>query len=417
MTAHSKLGASSMERWSACPGSVRLCDSLDGTWSVYAQEGTDAHAVAAGVLATGAFPLAMGREDGSSFYVTGEMKEAVQVYVDHLNNTFERGDVDQVEVRFDLSAVHPGCFGTADHVRWRASQKLLIVTDYKHGAGIPVSPVENPQLMYYGLGALLAAGYPAHRVRLVIVQPRCAIEGEVIREWEIDAIDLVDFKADLRMYALAAEAPDAPLVPGGHCRFCPAAAMCPALVERAQAVAKSEFAVAPVGRYDPAKLAAALDMRETVKAWLSALDEFAYAEALAGKCPPGYKLVDKRATRKWKDETAAATFLELRSVAEAVMWERKLRSPSHLEMLKAIKKGEMDADFTVKESSGFVLVPESDKRPAVKMLTAQQEFAAAGGQTQGEADGSAGLTPAVQTAQTPASGEPEIPTFLKRKKG
>ena len=48
--AHSKIGASSMYRWSKCPGSVRLCEGIKSVSSVYADEGTRAHELAASLL-------------------------------------------------------------------------------------------------------------------------------------------------------------------------------------------------------------------------------------------------------------------------------------------------------------------------------------------------------------------------------
>lgn len=373
-----------MYRWAACPGSVPLCEDLPRVaQSVYAEEGTKAHNVAAAILL----------DDYAGDDVPAEMAEAVQVYIDHLNDTFERFDVDHIEQRFDLSKIHTGCYGTADHVRWRPNAKLLIVTDYKHGAGIPVSPENNPQLMYYGLGALLECGYPAKRVRLVIVQPRCG--DTPVKEWEIDALDLLDFSSDLKEYALATEQPSAPLVPGEHCRFCPAAGVCPVLRDRALVAATQGFTPVPSGavsgvpRYDPDQLRKALDSREVVKAWLAAIDEFAYAEATAGRCPPGYKLVAKRATRKWKNELEAAERLP----PYENLYDRSLKSPAQIE--KLFGKSVDLSDLVVAESSGNTLVPESDKRPAV-LIDAAAGFTAVVKQTwteyeQGKADAKADL--------------------------
>ena len=211
---------------------------------------------------------------------------------------------------------------------WHAFSKTLYVFDYKHGAGIAVEVENNPQLLYYGLGALLASGYPAKRVKLVIVQPRCDHADGPVRDWEIDAIDLLDFRADLKAYAEATQRADAVLVSGDHCKFCAAAPLCPALEKKAQAVAKLEFS--PVLSYDPAKLAAALDMLDAVDARAKAIREFAYQEAMEGRAPPGYKLVAKRAIRKWSDETALATRLE-DTFGDVLYQPRKVCSPAQLE--------------------------------------------------------------------------------------
>lgn len=382
MTAHSKLGASSMSRWSKCPGSVReAAKAPPGKSSSYAEEGSDAHALAARCLRKVANPGSfIGKtitEDGRTFLVDQEMADAVQVYVDAIDAVTDITHATEmkVEKRFDLSAVHAGCFGTADAVVWDAANKTLHVFDYKHGAGIPVEVRGNPQLMYYGLGALLASGYPARKVVLTIVQPRCDHPDGPVRSDELDAIDLLDFKTDLKSYAVATEAPDAPLVPGDHCRFCPAAALCPALVRKNQEVARLEFG--PTLSYDPAKLKLALDSRETLKAWLKALDEFAYAEAEAGRTPTGYKLVAKRANRKWRDEGELAVYLQgayTASVMREVYEPATLKSPAQMEKVPGILNGTLDK-YAIAESSGHVLVPDSDKRPAVRAL-ARDEFAA-----------------------------------------
>lgn len=392
MTAHSKIGASSMYRWSACPGSVRLSENVPKTSSKYAEEGSAAHAFAEHCLRHG---YAASRFVGQILYmpkdgppevrskipghtfpgdlfvpISDDMIEAVAVYLDAVRSSIGVGDTFTFEQRFDLSEVHPGCFGTADAVVRQPKTATLIVYDYKHGAGVPVNVVENPQLKYYALGALLASNHPARRVRMTIVQPRCDHADGPVRSYEIDALDLLDFKADLKAFAEATEKPDAPLVPGDHCRFCPAAALCPALSQRAQSMAKLEFA--PSQPYDPAVLKLALDSREPLKAWLKALDEFAYAEAEAGRTPPGYKLVAKRANRDWRDEGDVVEFLQDLGVKPDVIFApRKVKSPAQLE--KAIDAAMLEP-FIVKESSGHVLVAASDKRAAVK-LDAKSEFA------------------------------------------
>lgn len=361
MAAHSKLGASSMYRWSACPGSVRASEGIVSASSKYAEEGTEAHEFAADYLVRGSVAI---KPDTDI-----EMVEAVKEYADHVRSLIEPGKTKMlIEHRFDLSSIYPGCFGTADCVVWDPRTHVLHVVDYKHGQGIAVEAKDNPQLRYYALGALVTCGFPAERVVMTIVQPRCFHPDGPVRSEVIDAIDLLDFSVDLVDYARATEAPDAPLVPGDHCRFCPAAATCPALVSKAQEVAKLEFRKDL--SYDPAQLKLALDSRPALLAWLKALDEFAYAEAEAGRCPPGYKLVAKRATRKWRSEGEVVDKLES-VLTDAELYEpRTVKSPAQLE--KVVDKA-LFADLVVAESSGHTLVPESDKRPAVKP-GAKEEF-------------------------------------------
>lgn len=357
-TAHSKIGASSMDRWSACPGSVKLSEGIPSISSSYAEEGTLAHSLAADWLANGIKPS----------FVDNDMHDAVAVYVDYIAPKQATHTV-YLEHRFDLSSVHPGCFGTADAVAWDPTTKHLEVIDYKHGAGVYVPAVENPQLRYYGLGALLDLKLPAKTITVTIVQPRYEAHEGPIRSETLDVLDMLDFLADLKQYAAATEAPDAPLVPGEHCRWCPAARICPELGKQANEVAKMEFGNSPT--YDAPKLKEALDKREIVKAWLKTIDEFAYDVLEKGGNIPGYKLVAKRATRKWRDPVEAQAALE--GFGGDIFEPTTLKTPAQME--KLVKDKKLIETLVVAESSGHTLVDSSDKRPAVK-LSAKQEFAA-----------------------------------------
>jgi hypothetical protein len=378
-----------MYRWSACPGSVRLCKGLPNKSSVYAEEGSDAHALG-GLCILNDFQDPhdyVDRQveaDGRKFTVDAEMAEAVQVYVDYAHARRYSGEPVEmfVEKRFDLSSVYPGCYGTSDLVFWYPRLQLLEDVDYKHGAGRPVSVKGNVQLRYYGLGALIQLGLPAKRVRLNIVQPRYDHPDGAVRTEELDAIELMDFRTDLRRYAAATEAPDAPLVPGDHCDFCPAKRLCPALQAAQQAIARAEFS--PVTAYDPQELANALALCDPLEARIKGIREFAYAEAEEGRPPPGWKLVDKEGRRYWVDPAAAEkAALALAKDADSVYEPRKFKSPAQIEKTFGKKPGEaFTKEHAKSKSSGHVLVPENHPRPAVTRVTAQDELAAIPQQTQ-----------------------------------
>lgn len=359
-----------MYRWSACPGSVRLGSGVARKSSEYAAEGTAAHEIMEKVLTEGCdADVFLGRElivEGRAFVVDEEMVAAIQLYADAVRDVFDADQGDQlfVEHRFDLSHIYDGLYGTADTVIWKPKGKRLIVKDLKYGAGLAVEVKENPQLRYYALGALVDLGLPARRVRIEIVQPRCPHPDGPIRHEEIDAIELMDFATDLIEYAKATEDPNAPLNPGDHCRFCPAAALCPALHGKAQEVAARVFADDKL--YDPALLADTLTWLPVLEGWIKSVREFAYAEAEDGRSPPGWKLVEKRATRKWRDEAATVTWLRSNSVDEDSFMVSKLASPAAVEkLLPKDQRGALE-ELCVKESSGHSLAPVSDKRPAAK---------------------------------------------------
>lgn len=362
--AHSTLGASSMYRWSKCPGSVRLSKGIPTTTSSYAEEGTRAHEIAAETLKTGMLPEVPGLDD--------EMRDAINTYLSAIQDDTsyygEGGDLMLIEHRFNLESVYPGCFGTADCVSYFQKTRRLIVYDYKHGQGIPVEVQEhgtaNPQLQYYGLGALISTGYPCDEVELVIVQPRCPHPDGPIRRTTLPAMELLDFCADLIDYAKATERPDAPLHPGDHCRFCPAAGICPALHTQSQLVAKTEFA--PTLSYEPKTLSETLHKLAMVEAWAKSVREFAYGEAMHGRTPPGWKLVPKRATRRWKECATVESISQLVGLPEEHLIDAKLKSPAQIEKMLASHGKTLIEEFITAESSGTSLVPDTDRREALR---------------------------------------------------
>lgn len=341
---HSKLGASSYDRWGACPGSVAASEGIEKTTSVFAEEGTLAHDVGAKILL-----------GDTGVECDEEMLEAVNIYVDYIEKLrYEMPDFEAVEQRLSLAAYHPALFGTADYVAYFAHTKTLHVVDYKHGRGIPVGVVGSKQLMYYGLGALHENKFPIEKVVLTIVQPRCYHPDGPIRSWETDPITMLDFAAQLIEDAKKTEMKDAPLNPGEHCRFCPAQPTCKAIEEKALANAQDSFS--NVEKYDPDKLAQTLNLIPQIEAWCKSVREFAYQQASLGNCPPGFKLVDKRATRKWKEGFAP--------IGEE-WYDRKLKSPAQMEKILPKDRKASIEPFTIKESSGKSLVSANDDREPV----------------------------------------------------
>jgi hypothetical protein len=272
----------------------------------------------------------------------------------------------KVEEKFHLKELHPDLYGTSDCVLYFAEEKLLQVWDYKHGQGIAVEAENNEQLMYYALGALMKTKAPCSHVEMVICQPRCYHPEGPIRRWKISVVDLLDFSADLVDAALRTEDPDAPLVSGDHCRFCPAAPTCPKLHETALTTAQEEFS--PAFSYDPEKLADVLSKIPAIESWAKSVKEFAYREAQAGRIPPGHKLVPKRANRKWANEDEAEKFLllELGLDYTEVHKEPALKSPAQIEALLSKEDKKRLEEIVVKESSGGTLAPITDKRKTSK---------------------------------------------------
>ena len=234
---HSKVGASGMYRWEECPASVRLTEGLHTT-NVYAQLGTHAHEVAADILENPS------KEAWHLMNETTELMDAVMVYVNLIYQETRKALVKGTEFPFDMSAYHPGLFGTCDQWAYFKKEKLLRVYDYKHGSGHFVKVEGNRQLLYYGLGALLQIPLPVLEVELVIVQPRCPRGGEVVHRWRFSAMDIMPtFFIELIAAAKRTEDPNAPMKVGAYCYFCAAINFCPAKVSECLEKAKEDFSV------------------------------------------------------------------------------------------------------------------------------------------------------------------------------
>ncbi len=326
--------------------------------SEHARKGTFAHDKAANCLIHGELPKPDDFEDEEEF-------EAVMLYINAAFEAMKGATFVKVEEKFDLFSVYPGLYGTSDLIIYHEKEKLLQVWDYKHGKGIPVQVENNDQLKYYGLGALLKTGVKCETIELVICQPRCPHPDGPIRKWRIGIMDLLEFSADLADDARITENPDATLRSGDHCRFCPAAPTCPQLSLVAVQSAQQEFS--PQFSYDPKKLSLTLELLPAIESWVKSVKEFAYHEANQGREIPGYKLVPKRATRKWKDEETVEDKLLMEfGLSYQDVTKTSLRSPAQIESLLTKEQKEALLELTVKESSGTKLVPMSDKTPPAK---------------------------------------------------
>ena len=123
----------------------------------------------------------------------------------------------------------------------------------------------------------------------------------------------------------------------------------------------------------PERLAEILTKVGVLKAWVKRIEEYANKEAHTGRSPPGFKLVAKRAMRKWRDEAEAATAMLEVGANEGDIYETNLISPAQADKLLGKKNKGVIEPFVVKESSGTILVHDSDPRPTAK-LSASETF-------------------------------------------
>lgn len=381
---HSPIGASGMERWKNCPGSVRLSKGIVSVSSRYAEEGTEAHELGEAIL----IAKRDKKPDPDFFEYDEDMVDFVHVYVDHVLSLKRPGCIQLYEHKFHLKKIHPDLFGTADCVTYYPDKKLLIISDLKYGAGKFVDVTRNDQLMYYALGAVLTLGFAVHKVRIEIIQPRITM-AEAIRPWECDLFEILEFAEELEMYAARTRAPDAPLAAGSWCKWCPAAAICPLLKEESRKLAKRVFS--PQTKINYNELAETLDWLPVLQNYISSVREFAYNEAMRGVNIPRHKVVKKKPAKVWKNERTGVLEISKEiglSTDKLFVTKRKMMTPSMMERipLKDIKdrvKNKADLyKILVKhyelKSSGFALVHESDDRDVAPVVDPKSVFAPRG---------------------------------------
>lgn len=282
---HSKLGASSSDRWMNCPGSVTLLERVpaDNRSSIYAEEGTAAHGLAERyVKSKWLDPSALPDIDGLLGYnidvggaifppthdlenhellffpITSEMIAAVKIYEDTIGKILRElgfGDPAKnvqlgLEIQFNLAYIDSEMFGTCDCAIFAPGVALHIV-DFKYGAGKVVEVDDNPQLKYYALGAVrhycwddAFSEYAAlpETVVLHVVQPRAKHKRGPVRKWSIETEELIKtWGLELMSAAKAARKPDAPLAVGDWCRWCAAKAHCNAQKDMVRSKLRVDF--------------------------------------------------------------------------------------------------------------------------------------------------------------------------------
>ena len=376
--AHSAIGASSMSRLIACPGSFRLSRQVKtkGGSTIYAATGTVAHALAEDVMTGHIDPASrvgsLINVDGHDVEITAEMVEAISIYVDLVNSWHQTADEVWLETRVILDEywspkTRPpvSAFGTADAVAYHEARQHVDIGDYKNGAGVWVDVMDNPQVLYYAAGVLKMLdklGMPVRTVTTHIIQPN--VRGtEKVRSQDLAAADVLMWVYDVLKPTIAKLfEPDAELVAGRHCRFCPAAVGCPARDKLRQDAAARNFGpnYDDLKTYSPYALQNVLDELEILDMHAKALREHALERIQAGERIPGWHVEPTRPVRSWDKGVDVTTLLSAipTVVGRATVCEpEKLKTPAQMEKALGHAWGAI-SKFVVSKSSGVKLAPD-----------------------------------------------------------
>jgi hypothetical protein len=355
-----------------------LEEQFDDTTSPFAEEGTLAHSMGELIIRRKELKMPKLSFDKkhleymlSSYYSQAlfEYAEAYALYVIETLHNARKHTKDAalfLEERLDMSEWVPEGFGTADAII--VADGVLDFIDLKYGKGVPVSAVENKQLMVYALGAIWRFGlaYDIHTVRMTIFQPRL----DSISTWEITVDELMDWAEEvLKPGAKKAFAGEGGFVPGSHCQFCKAKATCKANADMHTATTSQVFddvESAPVELLSDEQIADILSKSSGIKNWLTAVEEYALNKALDGGEIPGYKLVEGRSNRVFTSEEAVEAALKSEGFPDDMIYTKKLLGIGAMEknLGKPDFKRLLDP-FVEKPAGKPTLVPMSDKRDAI----------------------------------------------------
>ena len=372
MAEHAVLSASGSHRWLNCTPSARLELEFENTGSEAAREGTAAHALCEHKLKRA---LHMRSRRPASDYDSDEMEECTDAYVDFVMEQYETAKqvcedpVILIEQRLDFSCYVPDGFGTGDCLI--ISDDRLHIIDFKYGMGVLVEAEDNPQMKLYALGALAVydALYDIREVSMTIFQPR----RENVSTWTIPVEDLKAWaENELKPRAKMAYDGEGEYLPGEWCTFCRAAVRCRARAEEKLKLAQTEFRMPPL--LTDAEIEDILAVLPDLTKWANEITAYALDAALNhGKEWNGFKVVQGRSVRKYRDEAAVAEAAKEAGYKD--IYRQSLIPLTEMQRLMGKDRFEEILGGLITKAPGRpTLVPKSDRRPAMNVSNAINEF-------------------------------------------
>ncbi len=372
MSDHAVLSASGSHRWLNCLPSARLELEFENNESNAAAEGTAAHALCEHKLKKA---LHMRSKRPVSSYNTDEMEEHSDAYVEFVMEQFELAKQSctdpliLIEQRLDFSCYVPQGFGTGDCII--IGDKKLHIIDFKYGMGVLVDAVENPQMKLYALGALeiYDSLYDIEEVSMTIFQPR----RENISTWTIPVNELKDWaENELRPKTKKAYEGEGDYLPGEWCTFCRAAVKCRARAEEKLKLAQMEFKLPPL--LTDSEIEEVLSKLSDLTKWANEIIAYATDAAVNhGKEWHGFKVVEGRSVRKYKDEEAVAEVAKANGYKD--IYRQSLITLTEMQKLMGKSKFQEILGGLIHKPPGKpTLVPLSDKRTVMNISNVKNEF-------------------------------------------
>ena len=369
---HAILSASSSHRWLHCLPSARLELEFENTNGEAAKEGTAAHALSEHKLKKA---LRIRSKRPTSEYDSDEMEECTNAYVDFIMEQVELArksctdPIVLIEQRLDFSCYVPDGFGTGDCVI--ISDDRLHILDFKYGMGVLVDAEDNPQMKLYALGALeiYDSLYDIKEISMTIFQPR----RENVSTWTVPVEELKAWaEEELKPKAAKAYQGEGEYMPGSWCTFCRASSRCRARADENLKLAQMEFKMPPL--LTDSEIEEVLSILPDLTKWANEITAYATDAAVNhGKKWQGFKVVEGRSVRKYKDENAVAEKAVISGYKD--IYRKSLIPMTEMQKLMGKTKfEEILGNLIYKPPGKPTLVPNSDKRPAMNVADAKNEF-------------------------------------------
>ena len=369
---HAILSASSSHRWLHCLPSARLELEFENTNGEAAKEGTAAHALSEHKLKKA---LRIRSKRPTSEYDSDEMEECTDAYVDFIMEQVELArksctdPIVLIEQRLDFSCYVPDGFGTGDCVI--ISDDRLHIVDFKYGMGVLVDAEDNPQMKLYALGALeiYDSLYDIKEISMTIFQPR----RENVSTWTVPVEELKAWaEEELKPKAAKAYQGEGEYMPGPWCTFCRASTRCRARADENLKLAQMEFKMPPL--LTDSEIEKVLTILPDLTKWANEITAYATDAAVNhGKEWHGFKVVEGRSVQKYKDENAVAEKAVISGYKD--IYRKSLIPMTEMQKLMGKTKfEEILGNLIYKPPGKPTLVPNSDKRPAMNVADAKNEF-------------------------------------------
>lgn len=404
MGEHAKYGGSTIKRTGECPGWVEFCAPLPNLTSEYADEGTLLHNAMQRVYTE---DVAFNSREviGMDYegIVLTELLYAEKIFpaINAVEDIFEKYDIQDFTCESRV-IIADNIWGTADLIGVGTcaiaghTLKVGLSLDYKFGSGVLVSahgdPSEvveaaealadiyavdggsvdilasgNQQGLFYAVGASMTPPFSEFfegidMLVVAIVQPNDrGLEDYTL--WEVDGQLLPEAYQRILAVCKRAEQPGAPFKSGDHCRFCSGRGLCPATSGEVSAILRLDVTAPDLIKHIPT-----FEVVARTEQTIKALRILVHNQIEEGVEIPGWKIVPKRASRSYTDESAAELVAKKsRKLKREEVYAMKFLSPPQMEKLLKAKGLDFEALFgslVKKVSSGTTLASADDSREA-----------------------------------------------------